>query len=546
MDNWKGLANKTTLTYVKNNSSVTVPISIAGERVFLDGKALYYVDAQAVKPVDLVAKAANYGLTTTATYSFTHYFDSGLQGEDDVKFRKYSPTIELAAGMYHWSEDDPTAGEVTVSANIEFESKNTSFTTITVGPSIIKYGDTTVCQNGTWVDDAYRNLQITSGKIEQPFFNEVKDYLYYEVPQKTYLLSETPKLMDYDFSIFAANNSFQSVTNGVIEMQVLSANEKYSPFYPRVNSIEFFTPNSDGNYILEIASGMYANVFDGTWKSILDDTYYTVTDTTKLRTLTVTGICCISLIGYYYLFTLGNWSEKVGAEVSITYQTSSAAPVRIYDGVDDTGIQIDELSYPYNITKTYNVSSGHLFAKWVNAEEGRGVAFSDSTGAVIANGPLATVNGNGTVTLYEYLCLTGDTLITLADGSEKRIDSLRMDDKVLSYNEQGELVASSLYYTDSDENKSYVEYDVWTFDDGTIVKTVHRHRFYNVEHKAMMYMDEWKIGEHARTLSGNNVALVAHENVKEEVKHYTLFTEHQNYFANGLLSGNRWTKTLNI
>ena len=37
------------------------------------------------------------------------------------------------------------------------------------------------------------------------------------------------------------------------------------------------------------------------------------------------------------------------------------------------------------------------------------------------------------------------------------------------------------------------EYDIWTFADGTIVKTVHRHRLYNIDRQAMVNMDEWKI-----------------------------------------------------
>ena len=32
------------------------------------------------------------------------------------------------------------------------------------------------------------------------------------------------------------------------------------------------------------------------------------------------------------------------------------------------------------------------------------------------------------------ICLTGDMLITLANGSQKRIDEITLDDKVLSYN----------------------------------------------------------------------------------------------------------------
>ena len=48
------------------------------------------------------------------------------------------------------------------------------------------------------------------------------------------------------------------------------------------------------------------------------------------------------------------------------------------------------------------------------------------------------------------------------------------------------------------------------------------------------------------TIDGKKIALVDHETISEEVRHYTIFTKNQNYFANGLLSGNRYTKSLSL
>lgn len=144
-------------------------------------------------------------------------------------------------------------------------------------------------------------------------------------------------------------------------------------------------------------------------------------------------------------------------------------------------------------------------------------------------------------------CFTPDTLITLSDHTQKRIDQLSLSDKVLSYNPKTQkLEEDEITYTDSKEDKEFTEYDIWTFEGGYEVKTVYRHRFYNIERQAMVYMDEWKLGEHAYTLDGKEIALLSHKNIKEKTKHYTLFTKNQNYFANGLLSGNRYTEQLNL
>ena len=199
-------------------------------------------------------------------------------------------------------------------------------------------------------------------------------------------------------------------------------------------------------------------------------------------------------------------------------------------------------------TVTIEVDKKYLVIVVVDNDGFRGADFVTVKGSVSKlSGYVVEVSGPGEAYIDRWTCLTGDTLITIADGTKKRIDELTLQDKVFAIDpETGKFVADEITYTDSTEYKTYTEYDKWTFSDGTIVKTVHRHRFYNVEKQAMVYMDEWNIGEHAVNQNGEYIALASHENVKEEVKHYTLFTKHQNYFANGLLSGNRYTAELHL
>lgn len=138
-------------------------------------------------------------------------------------------------------------------------------------------------------------------------------------------------------------------------------------------------------------------------------------------------------------------------------------------------------------------------------------------------------------------CLTGDTMVTMADGTEKRLDEICVGDEVLSFDwDTMKLVPNKVIFTDKDEGKTHTCYDKWTFSDGTVVKTVHRHEFYNVEARGMKYMDEWKLGEHTYRKGGRHVALVAHETVEDTVRHYKITLEKgTNYFANGLLTGDR-------
>lgn len=189
----------------------------------------------------------------------------------------------------------------------------------------------------------------------------------------------------------------------------------------------------------------------------------------------------------------------------------------------------------------FQIISGHKIS--IDVADYGIISSITTSGGVASDG---TVTGDGSYTV-EFTCLTGDMLITLADGGQKRIDKITLDDKVLSYNpETMRLEPDTITYCDSDKVKTDNKYDVWTFSDGTIVKTVHRHRFYNVERQTMTYMDEWEIGEHAINIDGAEIELVSHEVVEQEVRHFTIFTENQNYFVNGLLSGNRHTKKMNL
>ena len=176
------------------------------------------------------------------------------------------------------------------------------------------------------------------------------------------------------------------------------------------------------------------------------------------------------------------------------------------------------------------------------------LSYDECEAVASANGLTINLTGNFVLTNFVVMCLTGDTLITMFDGAQKRIDALTTGEKILSIDhETNELEADEITYCDSDENKTHAEYDVYTLSDGTKLKTVHRHRFYNLERQAMVYMDEWNIGEHCIKIDGSAPMLIAHEKVAETVQHYTIFTrKNQNYFANGVLSGNRYTRKITI
>lgn len=128
----------------------------------------------------------------------------------------------------------------------------------------------------------------------------------------------------------------------------------------------------------------------------------------------------------------------------------------------------------------------------------------------------------------------------MSDGKKKRLRSVKVGDKVLSVDPlTGKLVACEVMESDINEVKYHNCYDKYTFSNGTIIKTVHRHRFYNVERKEFVHIDECKVGDHFIGEDGSIVELIEHKRINRKVRHFTIFPRLYNYFANGLLSGSK-------
>ena len=166
----------------------------------------------------------------------------------------------------------------------------------------------------------------------------------------------------------------------------------------------------------------------------------------------------------------------------------------------------------------------------------------------VVNGETITLTQDSTLYISECDCLLKGTIITMADGSFKEISTIKVGDKVLSINpETGEQEEDEVVYSDGTEKKYADSYDLWEFSNNYTVRTAHHHRFYNVERQAFVYMDEFNVGEHTIDEKGNQIALQKHTNLVRQARHFTIATKNwNNYFANGLLCGNRKSSEIHI
>lgn len=128
-------------------------------------------------------------------------------------------------------------------------------------------------------------------------------------------------------------------------------------------------------------------------------------------------------------------------------------------------------------------------------------------------------------------CLSGDTMITMVDGTLKRMDSLHVGDFVLS--DSG--VPSRIHTVRKGYFSDY--HTLYYFEDGTVIDETHPHRFYNADQGFWQRLQLWNIGDHAVNKNGTKVALVSVKRIEEKVEMFGIWTDSGTYYANGLLSG---------
>jgi hypothetical protein len=148
-------------------------------------------------------------------------------------------------------------------------------------------------------------------------------------------------------------------------------------------------------------------------------------------------------------------------------------------------------------------------------------------------------------------CFTGDTLVTLADLTTKRIDAVRVGDKVLSYNEiTNEQVISEVVAITSPTKNNIVKFSL---SNGTIVEATTEHPFWEVNKGWSSYSPPATLRDHKMkvakieegdillTQEGAEVQIVGMEldlNREYEQVHNIKLEGHYTYYANGIVVHN--------
>ena len=153
---------------------------------------------------------------------------------------------------------------------------------------------------------------------------------------------------------------------------------------------------------------------------------------------------------------------------------------------------------------------------------------------------------NGTVNVTS--CITADTIVTLADGSKKRVADLKGDELLLAWDfDTGSYTAAPITFIDSDPEKEYDIIHTYFMDEKrneTDIEVISEHGFYDYTLNKFIYINsnspERYIGHEFIMQDGKSYKIVRLVNIKHEKKvtiPYSPTTyQHFNYYTNDMLS----------
>ena len=144
-------------------------------------------------------------------------------------------------------------------------------------------------------------------------------------------------------------------------------------------------------------------------------------------------------------------------------------------------------------------------------------------------------------------CVTPDTLITLADGSQVRVDSLTGKENLLVWNlETGKYDAAPIVFVDTEEEMEYEIIHLY-FSDGSDVKVISEHGFFDLDLGEYVYIDAANYADYIGhrfvtegSIKSNDWNVVTLKDVVLEKEVTTAWSpvtfEHLCYYTNGVLS----------
>ena len=312
-------------------------------------------------------------------------------------------------------------------------------------------------------------------------------------------------------------------TGGTPLLVVKSKNSDWTVGIPALEGIKVKYYTVDGEVILDLAtltptSKGKQNGTNNYWETSKDGYKLKVTCGVIHDTKSVYGMpVVVDNNGTKQLyFTISSTNGYVSTG------TAARSVTLTYEFTDPNGKTV-------NFTKNYNV-------KYADYKDEAQYSYSDFVNGTMTD--LLTSSSGGSSN-----CVTPDTLITLANGKQVRVDALTGNEQLLVWNmETGKLDSAPIMFVDSDPKAEYEVIHLY-FSDGTDVKVISEHGFWDYDLNRYVYLDrnaDKYIGHTFAKQSGSKLAKVKLTDVVLETEMTTAWSPvtagHLCYFVNGMLS----------
>ena len=226
------------------------------------------------------------------------------------------------------------------------------------------------------------------------------------------------------------------------------------------------------------------------------------------------------------------WTEVPKVQYTVTYNANSGS-VSPSSATVNAG---ESVTLPTPTRNSYTFSGWYTAASGGNKVGDAGASYTPTANI--------TLYAQWTAESGENPCVTPDTLVTLADGSQKRIDEVTYDDMLLVWNNftgKYDVAPAAIIFNHGYDNNTIIKL---SFSDGTVVKVANLHQFYDTGLNKYVSIDAESVAQYIghtfAKQSGDGFTTVTLESydvsVEYEAAYGIISAFHYNIIVEGMIS----------
>ena len=476
--------------------------------------------------------------TFTINAQFTFYESNSLSeftSSDGVSYSNKTDAVLINNGTIILESNGSIGARITTentngTAKLDFTKASQNALTATSNESTANTNIPTISTTGPFKNHETNEVENLLFKAGEEYYSANSEAIWEGNPLTSYKLiinvASTNYLHNlYNFTIYTSTSA-----DGTENQKTMIENSVLTNYELDCES---------GTYVRIVVNDAASTIISDTNLTYSADTWYEIN---KNLTMTINPSQ-----GFKISYSLGGSSGAGSQTFTIKYGTTESNLNKEYKSTSYNGNEIFAQGIYFTISPSSWGKSGYN-AKVTQTTYDEN---NNKTETVLHNGSSQwssgpyLLDGDYKFEITNWAaCITSGSLLTLADGTQKKVEELLDTDLLLVFNhETGQFEAAPLIFVDRDE---WTYYDVVNleFSNGEITRLIYEHGYFNNTLNKYVYITEDNyqeyIGHEFTFYNGNElekVTLVNSYITNEYVGCYSPVTAyHLNYFVNGFLS----------